>query len=66
MRLPLNEENEKGNVFDSTAKENYHHKIPDKKQNLHYQYIWKHIYTNIFQFSFGNYYFKNGKFLIQS
>lgn len=54
MRLPLNEENEKGNVFDSTAKENYHHKIPDKKQNLHYQYIWKHIYTNIFQFSFGN------------
>lgn len=50
-------ENEKGNVFEFHCKENYHHKIPDKKQNLHSINIFETFYTNIFQFSFGNYYF---------
>ena len=45
MRLPLNEANEKGNVFDSTAKENYHHKIPDQNQKLALStYLETHLY----------------------
>lgn len=52
MRLPLNEANEKGNVFDSTAKENYH-KIPKLALSTYleihlYQYLSVFIWEVLF------------------
>lgn len=62
MRLPLNEANEKGNVFDSTAKENYQHKNPDQNQNLHNNVFGNTLTPTSFSFHLGSIILKMEKF----